>query len=101
MAPKRRQRSLRQRQRCSQDDTKEAPKRKRACQHQRRSQDIVKPKNDARKQLLLDSIIDQSRRITRQNVSITKQKISLMSDRELRMIQQRKRISSPSKPSNI
>ena len=95
MAPKRRRRSPRQRQRCSEDDTKEAPKRKRACQRQRRSQDVVKPKNDARKQLLLDSVKGQ-RRITRQNVSNTKQKISQMSDRELRMIQRRKRTSTPS-----
>ena len=99
MAPKRRRQSprQRQRQRCSQDYTKEAPKRKRACQRQRRSQDVVtKPKDDARKQLLLDSVKGQSRRITRQNVSNTKQKISQMSDRELRMIQRTKRISTPS-----
>ena len=96
MAPKRRRRSPRQRRRRSQDDTKEAPKRKRACQRQHRSQDVVEPKNDARKQLLLDSVKGQSRRITRQNVSNTKQKISQMSDRELRMIQRTKRISTPS-----
>ena len=62
---------------------------------------MIKPKNDARKQLLLNLITGQNKRITSQNVSNTKQKISIMSDREIQMIQQTQRISSPSKPSNI
>ena len=73
-----------------------APKRKQQCEHQRCSKDEVIMLNDPWKQILLDSVAGQSRRITRQNVLNSKQNISQMSDRELQMIQRRKRISTPS-----
>ena len=55
---------------------------------------------DIRKSLLLDTIEDQSRRITRQKVSDAKEKISRLSARELRMIQQNENNAATSTVTN-
>ena len=55
---------------------------------------------DIRKSLLLDTIEDQSRRITRQKVSHAKEKISRLSARELRMIQRNENNAATSTVTN-
>ena len=55
---------------------------------------------DARKELLLDTVEDQSRRITRQKVSHAKEKISKLSARDVRMIQRNKNNAATSTVTN-
>ena len=55
---------------------------------------------DARKELLLEIVEDQSRRVTRQKVSDAKEKISRLSARELQMIQQNKNNAATSTITN-